>query len=84
VLDTKELYDDKNFYERGIMQEMTHPDIKDYAIPAWPVRHNGKPPAVKASPLLGEHSGDVLQSWLGLGEPEIAGLKADKIITQRK
>jgi crotonobetainyl-CoA:carnitine CoA-transferase CaiB-like acyl-CoA transferase len=84
VLDTKELYDDKTFYERGIMQEMTHPDIKDYAIPAWPVRHNGKPPAVKASPLLGEHSGDVLQSWLGLGEPEIAGLKADKIITQRK
>ena len=52
---------------------MAHPDVKDYAIPAWPVRHNGKPPAVKASPLLGEHSGDVLQSWLGLGEREIAG-----------
>ena len=42
------------------------------------------PPAVKASPLLGEHSGDVLQSWLGLGEREIEGLAADKIITQRK
>ncbi len=73
VLDTKELDDDKTFYERGIMQEMAHPDVKDYAIPAWPVRHNGKPPAVKASPLLGEHSGDVLQSWLGLGEREIEG-----------
>ena len=84
VLDTKELADDKTFYERGIMQEMAHPDVKDYAIPAWPVRHNGKPPAVKASPLLGEHSGDVLQSWLGLGEREIEGLAADKIITQRK
>ena len=53
-------------------------------MPAWPVRHNGTPPAVKASPLLGEHSGEVLQGWLGLGEREIEGLAADKIITQRK
>jgi crotonobetainyl-CoA:carnitine CoA-transferase CaiB-like acyl-CoA transferase len=84
VLDTKELYEDKTFYERGIMQEMAHPAIKDYAIPAWPVRHNGKPPAVKASPLLAEHSAEVLQSWLGLDAREIEGLAADKIITQRK
>ena len=84
VLDTKELYEDKTFYERGIMQEMTHPAIKDYAIPAWPVRHNGKPPAVKASPLLAEHSVEVLQSWLGLDARAIEGLAADKIITRRK
>jgi formyl-CoA transferase len=84
VLDTKELYEDKTFYERGIMQEMTHPAIKDYAIPAWPVRHNGKPPAVKASPLLAEHSAEVLQSWLGLDARAIEGLAADKIITRRK
>jgi crotonobetainyl-CoA:carnitine CoA-transferase CaiB-like acyl-CoA transferase len=84
VLDTKELYEDKTFYERGIMQEMTHPSIKDYAIPAWPVRHNGKPPAVKASPLLAEHSAEVLQSWLGLVARAIEGLAADKIITRRK
>ena len=69
-------YEDKTFYERGILQTMEHPEVKDYAMPAWPVRHNGRPPAVKASPLLGEHSGDVLESWLGLSEREIEGLAA--------
>ena len=33
--------------------------------------------------MLGEHSADVLQSWLGLGEREIEGLAADKVITRR-
>jgi formyl-CoA transferase len=84
VLDTKELYDDKNFYQRGIMQAMQHPAIKDYAIPAWPVRHDGAPPAVKASPLLAEHTGEVLQSWLGLDQRAIEGLVQEKVITQRK
>jgi formyl-CoA transferase len=83
VLDSKELYEDKTFYARGIMQEMTHPAIKDYAIPAWPVRHNGKPPAVKASPLLGEHSSEVLESWLGLDRRAIEGLVQEKIVTKR-
>ena len=53
-------------------------------MPSWPVRFDGKPPSLEPAPLLGEHSGDVLQSWLGLGEREIEGLAADKIITQRK
>lgn len=83
VLDTKELYEDKTFYERGIFQEIEHPAIKDYAIPAWPVRHNGQPPQVKPSPLLGEHSSEVLKSWLGLGDREIDGLAQDKIISRR-
>ena len=84
VLDTKELYEDKTFYERGIMQTMEHPAVKDYAIPAWPVRHNGKPPAVKASPLLGEHSAEVLESWLGLDAKAVEGLVQEKVISRRK
>jgi formyl-CoA transferase len=83
VLDSKELYEDKNFYERGIMQPMQHPAIKDYAIPAWPVRHNGAPPAIKSSPLLGEHSQEVLASWLGMSEREIEGLVQEKVISKR-
>ena len=57
VLDTKELADDKTFYDRGVLQIMDHPAVKGYAMPTWPVRHDGAPPTVKASPLLGEHSG---------------------------
>jgi crotonobetainyl-CoA:carnitine CoA-transferase CaiB-like acyl-CoA transferase len=84
VLDTKELADDPTFYERGILQVMDHPVVKDYPMPSWPVRHDGAPPAVKASPLLGEHTGQVLESWLGLSEREIEGLAQDKIVTRNK
>jgi formyl-CoA transferase len=83
VLDTKELAEEPTFYDRGILQVMDHPVVKDYAMPSWPVRHNGAPPAVKASPLLAEHSGEVLGSWLGLSASEIEGLAQEKVITRR-
>ena len=83
VLDTKELIDDASFHDRGILQVMDHPMVKDYRMPAWPVRHNGTPPAVQASPLLGEHSAEVLATWLGLSDRDIAGLAQDKVIAPR-
>jgi formyl-CoA transferase len=83
VLDTKELVEDQTFHERGILQVMDHPVIKDYAMPAWPVRHDGAPPTVASSPLLGEHTGQVLRSWLDLDERAIEGLVQDKIISRR-
>jgi formyl-CoA transferase len=84
VLDTKELVEDKSFHDRGILQVIDHPVVKDYVVPTWPVRHDGATAAVKASPMLGEHSAQVLESWLGLGAREIEGLTAEKVITQRK
>ena len=83
VLDTKELVDEPTFYERGVLQKMQHPDAKDYAMPTWPVRHDGAPPAVKASPLLGEHSTHVLASWLGMSKGDIEALAQQKVISKR-
>ena len=36
------------------------PMVRDFRMPAWPVRHNGHTAAVKPAPLLGEHTGEVL------------------------
>jgi len=83
VLDTKELIEDASMHERGILQVMDHPVVKDYRMPAWPVRHDGAPPAVKASPLLGEHSAEVLKGWLGLSEREVEGLVQDRVVARR-
>jgi crotonobetainyl-CoA:carnitine CoA-transferase CaiB-like acyl-CoA transferase len=79
VLDTREIADDPTFEARGIMPVMDHPKVKGYKMPAWPVRHNGAPPPVKASPLLGEHTDEVLGGWLGMKKPDIAKLKTDKV-----
>ena len=84
VLDTKELAEDRTFHDRGILQTMDHPQVKGYVRPTWPVRHNGAPVAVKASPMLGQHSAEVLTRWLELNQGAIEGLAADKIITHRK
>jgi len=79
VLDTLELQNEPSFETRGIMQVMEHKDYKGYKMPGWPVRINGKPPKVKASPALGEHTAEVLQSWLGMSAAQVEKLKADKI-----
>ena len=56
VLDTMELINDPTFEQRGIMQTIEHPTAGPFRMPAWPVRFDGRPPPVKPSPLLGEHT----------------------------
>ena len=52
-------------------------------MPAWPVRHDGAAISVKASPLLGEHTGDVLQGWLNLDKGAIDRLVQEKVVSRR-
>ena len=80
VLDTMELHSDPSFEARGIMQTIHHPKIGDYKMPAWPVRFDGRPPEVKPAPLLGQHSSEVLNEWLGLPVGEIDSLKQTGVI----
>jgi formyl-CoA transferase len=80
VLDTRELAEEPTFRDRGILQVMEHPTVEGYCMPGWPVRHDGAPPGVTAAPLLGQHSAEVLESWLGLGAGEIEGLVREKVV----
>ncbi|HET6233873.1 MAG TPA: CoA transferase [Acetobacteraceae bacterium] len=77
VLDTMELQNDQTFVERGIMQTVEHPKLGSYKMPTWPVRVDGKPPLLKRAPELGEHTGSVLVSWLGMTEAEVERLRAE-------
>ena len=79
VLDTQELIDEPSFYERGILQQMTHGERK-MVMPTWPVRFEGVPTKVEPAPLLGEHTTEVLSDWLGLDAAEVAQLKQDGIV----
>jgi formyl-CoA transferase len=80
VLDTMELQNEPTFETRGIMQVMEHKSYAGFKMPSWPVRINGKPPKVKASPVLGEHTEDVLTGWLGLSADDVEKLKANKVV----
>jgi crotonobetainyl-CoA:carnitine CoA-transferase CaiB-like acyl-CoA transferase len=79
VLDTQELIDEPSFYERGILQQMTHGERK-MMMPTWPVRFDGVPSKVEPAPLLGEHTSEVLSDWLGLDAAAVAQLRQDGIV----
>ncbi|MDA1100459.1 MAG: CoA transferase [Proteobacteria bacterium] len=77
VLDTDELNSDITFEQRGVMQTMVHPVHRPFKMPGWPVRVDGKATRIKASPMLGEHTDQVISDWLGLNGAAIAALKTD-------
>ncbi|HUH85059.1 MAG TPA: CoA transferase [Stellaceae bacterium] len=80
VLDTQELHDDPSFERRGIMQTMRHSVCGDFKMPAWPVRFGGATLPVTPAPLLGEHSAEVLENWLGMSPAAVAKLRQDGVI----
>ena len=77
VLDTDELNADATFERRGVMQTMEHPVHRPFKMPGWPVRVDGKATRLKASPMLGEHTDQVIGEWLGLNDAAIATLTTD-------
>jgi formyl-CoA transferase len=79
VLDTQDLIDEPSFYERGILQKMTHGE-RTITMPTWPVRFDGVPTKVTSAPLLGEHTAEVLADWLGLDAAAVAQLKEDGVV----
>jgi crotonobetainyl-CoA:carnitine CoA-transferase CaiB-like acyl-CoA transferase len=80
IFDTMELTDEMDFERRGIMQTMQHPTAGPFKMPGWPVRFGGRTPEVKAAPLLGQHTHEVLGDWLGLGADQIDQLDKDGVI----
>lgn len=77
VLDTEELYRDETFEQRGVMQTMVHPVHAPFKMPAWPVRVDSKATRLKASPMLGEHTEQIVDEWLGLNDSAVAALKKE-------
>lgn len=80
VFDTMELQNDPNFEERGIMQTFDHPSHGKFKMPAWPVQVDGRSPKLAPSPMLGQHTADVLTGWLGLSATEVEKLKGDGVV----
>jgi formyl-CoA transferase len=79
VLDSMELTSEPSFHERGILQTMTHGE-RQMVMPTWPVRFNGIPTEVKAAPLLGEHTAEVLADWLGLDSESVLALRREGVV----
>ena len=79
VMDTGDLLAEPTFESRGIIQTQHHPN-GDLRMPTFPVRFDGKPPEIKPSPLLGQHTEEVFGSWLGMSAGDVKGMKDEGIV----
>ena len=80
VYETHELFSDPHLRERNFVQEVSHPDHGDVELLGWPARMSRSAVEITASPLLGEHTDEVLGQDLGLGDVEIDELRSNGAI----
>ena len=80
VLTMKEIANDKSLRESGSIVEVDHPDRGEkYLTVGSPIKFSDMKPEIKASPLLGEHTDEVLKE-LGYSADQIKAMHEAKAV----
>ncbi len=77
ILSMKELAEEPSLRETGTIVEVDHPTRGAYLTVGNPVKLSDSPAKVTRSPLLGEHTDEILSEVLNMGSDDIAAAKAD-------
>jgi|TARA_Y100000310_G_scaffold70261_1_gene65855 formyl-CoA transferase len=75
ILSMQELSEEASLRDTGTIVEVDHPTRGKYLTVGNPVKLSNSPSEVKRSPLLGEHTTEILQQVLGYSTGEISGLR---------
>ncbi len=75
ILSMKELSEEPSLRATGTIVEVDHPERGRYLTVGCPVKLSDSPVEVVRSPLLGEHTDEILASVLGYSEPEIQSIR---------
>ena len=65
ILSMKEITEDEGLYETGTMVRVPHPERGEYLSVGCPIKLSDSDVEVERSPLLGEHTKEILQDVLG-------------------
>ena len=76
ILSMKELAEEASLRETGTVVEVDHPTRGPYLSVGNPIKLSDSPAEVKRSPLLGEHTDEILAE-LGYSQADIATAKAE-------
>jgi formyl-CoA transferase len=79
ILSMKEIAADESLRETGTIVEVDHPKRGKYLTVGNPIKMSDSPTVVTRSPLLGEHTDEVLEQ-LGYSREDIAAFRAEKVI----
>jgi len=80
ILSMKELGDEPSLRATGTVVEVDHPTRGKYLTVGNPIKLSDSPSDVDRSPLLGEHTDEILKGVLGLGDEEIAAAREEGAI----
>jgi formyl-CoA transferase len=84
ILSMKEIAEDESLRKTGTVVEVDHPVRGKYLTVGNPIKLSDSPADVRRSPLLGEHTEEILGKVLGYNVPQIAEIKASGAITPPK
>jgi formyl-CoA transferase len=81
ILSMKEIAEEPSLRATGTVVEVDHPGRGKYLTVGNPVKLSDSPADVRRSPLLGEHTEEILKKVLGYSEKELAEIKTSGAIT---
>jgi len=76
-----QVFDDPQVVHRKMVTEVEHPTAGAIRLAGLPVKLSGTPASIRlVPPLLGQHTEEVLRTWLGIDSDSIARLKRNGVI----
>src|ERR1700760_1127747 len=79
ILSMKEIAEEASLRDTGTVVEVDHPTRGKYLTVGNPIKLSDSASEVKRSPLLGEHTDEILAE-LGYNKDQIAGMRAEKAV----
>lgn len=80
VQDTREVLDDEHLRAREMVVEMEDEARGKYLALGNPIKIASNDVGIQQPPLLGEHSGEVLETLLGLDDSEVRRLRNSGVV----
>jgi formyl-CoA transferase len=80
ILSMKDLIEDSALARRGMIADVEHPQRGTFKTVGCPLVLSDSPVEIASSPLLGEHTADILREVMGCNDAELQQLRAEGVI----